>query len=205
MRDLAKHWEKIYQEKVHEEVSWYTPHLERSLELILRTGIDKNASIIDVGGGASTLVDDLLARSFKKITVLDISGEALEASKIRLGSLSNQITWIEGDIKEVTLLENFYDVWHDRALFHFLTRPEDRQKYVHQLDHSLKAGGHLIMAIFGLKGPPRCSGLDIVRYTPKSLLAELSHVFTLLENFTETHGTPFGTNQEFIYCHFRKG
>lgn len=204
MQRRKSHWEDIYRTKDAKEVSWYQPHLEKSLQLILDSGIDQEGSIIDVGGGASALVDDVLARGFKHITVLDISGEALQASRIRLGSLANQITWIEGDITEAALPKNFYDLWYDRALFHFLTRADDRQKYVSQLDHSLKAGGHLIIATFGLKGPPRCSGLAVIRYGPESLHAELGKGFTLIESLTETHRTPFGTNQAFIYCHFRK-
>lgn len=197
--------DKIYREKSPNEVSWYRSHLEKSLELILQTGIDKKAPIIDVGGGTSTLVDDLLANGFECITVMDTSSQALDISKTRLGKQAAKVIWMEGDITCVGLLPHAYDLWHDRAVFHFLTCPEDRRKYVDRLSQSLKPDGHVIVATFGLNGPSRCSGLDVVRYSPEGLLTELGQDFSLIESFEEDHKTPGGTLQQFIYCHFIRG
>ena len=204
MAEPKEHWETVYRTKAPTEVSWYQAHLEKSLELMLHSGVHKEGNIIDVGAGASTLVDDLLAKGFEHVTVLDISSDAIRSAKSRLGGCANKITWLEGDINKVTLPHHFYDVWYDRALFHFLTSKQDRQRYVEQARRSLKGNGHLIMATFALTGPPRCSGLDVVRYSPESILAELGRDFILLDALNETHATPFDTKQEFIYCHFRK-
>src|SRR3989338_5112966 len=148
MRDLKTHWEKVYQTKKPDDVSWFQPHLARSLEMILHTVFDRNAEIIDVGGGAATLVDDLLNDGYKCVTVLDMSQEALNVSKQRLAGQSKNVAWIEGDITTVDLPEHHYDLWHDRAVFHFLTRSDDRYKYVDKLTKALKPGGHVIMATF---------------------------------------------------------
>ena len=201
---MKEHWEKIYHTKSPTGVSWYTPHLANSLALILKTGIGKEASIIDVGGGASTLVDDLLEKGFCRVTVLDLSSQALAVSKSRLKTQSSDVKWIEGDITQTTLPENAYDLWHDRAVFHFLTRSEDRRKYIAVLEHALKPGGHVVMATFGINGPPKCSGLDVMRYSPNTLQSELGKRFTMLESFMENHETPFQTKQEFTCCLFRK-
>lgn len=196
------HWEKVYRTKKSAEVSWFQPHLARSLEMILGMGLDRNAEIMDIGGGASTLVDDLLSRGYKRMAVLDLSQEALETSKRRLGDQSKSITWIEGDITKTDLPENRYDLWHDRAVFHFLTRSDDRYRYMDILKKALKSGGHVIIATFGPQGPTRCSGLDVARYSPEGLLAELGQNFKLAESLEEDHKTPGGTSQKFIYCHF---
>ena len=202
--ESKEHWENIYKTKSSKEVSWHKPHLDKSLELILSAGIDKNASIIDVGGGVSTLVDDLLEHGFKNIAVLDISSKALEVSKNRLGEKASQVEWFAADITQVSLKPNHYDLWHDRAVFHFLTLPQGRKKYVKAMNESLQSGGHLIIATFGMNGPLRCSGLEIVRYSPESLQAELGTGYQLLKHFSEVHHTPFGTTQEFLCCHFQK-
>jgi ubiquinone/menaquinone biosynthesis C-methylase UbiE len=170
--------------------------------MILQMPIDPGAQIIDVGGGASTLVDDLLIHGFKHLTVLDISQEALNVSKARLGEKANEANWIESDITKANLALDHYDVWHDRAVFHFLNCAEDRKKYVQLLSGALKLGGHVVMAVFGPEGPVRCSGLDVIRYSPETLHAELGHDFKLIKSFGEDHKTPFGTAQSFIYCHF---
>ena len=198
------HWDGVYHTKSHAEVSWYKPHLDSSLQLISQIGLSPNDRIIDIGAGSSTLVDDLLARGFKDITVLDISSDAIRAAKSRLGKRASSVWWIETDITHATLPDRLYDVWHDRALFHFLTRPEDRRKYVDVLCRFLKPGGHLIMAAFSLNGPPMCSGLDVVRYSPESLRAELGKSFTLVETFNEEHLTPSGGKQAFVYCRFAR-
>ncbi len=204
MMDKKNHWETVYQTKSDQQVSWYRQHLDNSLQLILNTGVGKEAAIIDVGGGSSTLIDDLLAHGFADVSVLDISAAALEKSKFRLGEKSTQIEWIEADITNISLPENHYDVWHDRAVFHFLTDAADRQKYVQLVMRSLKVGGHLIVASFGENGPLKCSGLDVVRYNPEKMHNEFGKEFKMVKNLSETHETPFGTAQEFIYCYCRK-
>lgn len=203
MFDSKTHWENIYKTKSPKEVSWYQPHLEKSLELILGLGLPPEAQILDVGAGASTLPDDLLAKGFKNITVLDISSEALQVSKARLGNQANQIHWIEADITQVSLEPNRYDLWHDRAVFHFLTERQDRQKYINCCGQSLKPGGHLLVAAFGPNGPLKCSGLEICRYSPEGLSEEFGEVFCLEQYFIESHKTPFDTIQEFLYCLFQ--
>ena len=198
------HWEHIYITKDSAEVSWFKPHLAVSLQMILGLGAQKNDSIIDIGGGASTLVDDLLKEGFQEIAVLDISKKALEVSQKRLGPLSKKIQWIEGDVTQAKLPEQHYGIWHDRAVFHFLTSLEERRSYIHLLERSLKSMGHVIMATFSLEGPPKCSGLEIVRYSPESLQLELGKRFKLVKSFCENHKTPLDTTQEFIYGHFQK-
>lgn len=198
------HWQTVYGTKAPTVVSWYQPHLELSLKLIVGTGVSSQAGIIDIGGGASTLVDDLLMRGFKNITVLDISSIALGTSQARLGESAQTVTWLEADVLDTPLPKHTYDVWHDRAVFHFLTDSRDRRQYVAALEHAVKPMGHVIMATFGLDGPTKCSGLDVVRYNPDDLRAELDDQFMLVESYSETHRTPAGTTQQFIYCHFRK-
>src|SRR3989304_6268020 len=202
--DSKSHWENIYKTKASTQVSWYQEHLQTPLRLIERTGVEKTAQIIDVGGGASTLVDDLLERGFKHIKVLDISSAAIDAARKRLGSRREEGTWIEADITKISLPYDYYDLWHDRAVFHFLISAEDRQRYVEAVKHSLKTRGRLIISTFALEGPPKCSGLNVVRYSPKSLYEEFGNEFELIESATEAHLTPSGTNQKFIYCYLRK-
>lgn len=198
------HWEDVYHTKDVTQVSWYQEHPELSLQFIEHTGIDRTAQIIDVGGGASTLVDDLIANGYQNVTVLDISAAALEVAQQRLGAKASAVTWLEADVTQVRLPANFYDVWHDRAVFHFLTRAEDRARYVESVQHSVKTGGHVIVATFGLEGPTRCSGLDVVRYSADSLHDEFGDEFELVDKTSEAHHTPFGTEQKFIYCYCRK-
>src|SRR5438552_208779 len=157
--DVQAHWEKIYREKAPDAVSWYRPHLETSLALIERAAVRHSASIIDVGGGESTLVDDLLARGYQNITVLDVSKTAIEVTKKRLGTAAQRVCWLVGDITDVQLAPKTYDVWHDRAVFHFLTTPEQRVAYVRQAAAAVRTGGHVIVSTFGPEGPTKCSGL----------------------------------------------
>ncbi len=199
-----EHWENVYVTKPHDQVSWYRDHLDNSLKLILDTGVEKDASIIDIGGGASTLVDDLLENGFVDVSVLDISSTAIEASKRQLGRRADEVDWIEADITEVDLPAEHFDVWHDRAVFHFLTDPDDRRRYVELVNRSVKPGGHIIVASFGLNGPLKCSGLDVVRYSPDTMHDEFGDQFELIRSIDESHNTPFGTTQEFIYCYCRK-
>jgi ubiquinone/menaquinone biosynthesis C-methylase UbiE len=199
-----KHWENVYSTKQDDQVSWYREHLENSLRMILQTGVGREAAIIDIGGGSSTLADDLLQNGFADVSVLDISSTAIKRSKERLGTRAAQVEWIEADITQVSLPENHYDVWHDRAVFHFLTSANDRRKYVELVMRSLKTGGHIIVASFGLNGPAKCSGLDVLRYSPETMHKEFGDEFKPVNSFSENHQTPFGTTQEFIYCYCRK-
>ena len=199
--DAKTHWEKVYTTKTPDQVSWYRPHLETSLGLIERAAGGYSASIIDVGGGESTLVDDLLARGFNNITVLDVSQTAVDVTKIRLGLAAEQIHWLVADITEAHLPPSTYDVWHDRAVFHFLTAAEQRAAYVQQVAHAVKPGGHVIIGTFGPEGPTKCSGLDVIRYDADSLHSEFGVRFRLEESSKELHRTPFGTTQQFLYCY----
>lgn len=198
------HWEEVYQTKGREEVSWFREHLDTSIKMITNTGVGKDAAIIDVGGGNSTLVDDLLDAGFVDVSVLDISANAINGSKERLGAKAKDVDWIVADITEVALPEVHFDVWHDRAVFHFLTDENDRRKYVELVMRSLKRGGHIIVASFSLVGPQKCSGLDVMRYSPESMHDEFGNAFELVESIGETHNTPFGTTQDFVYCYCRK-
>ena len=195
------HWERIYTEKPPEAVSWYRPHLERSLNLIEQFAPGKSAAIIDVGGGESTLVDDLLARGYKNITVLDVSQAAIDACRKRLGPASDRISWLVADITRVELAASAYDVWHDRAVFHFLTAETDRVAYVRQVARAIRRGGHVIVSTFGPEGPMKCSGLNVVRYDAESLHQEFGGHFQLLDSSQELHRTPSGTVQQCLYCH----
>jgi 2-polyprenyl-3-methyl-5-hydroxy-6-metoxy-1,4-benzoquinol methylase len=201
--DVKNHWEKVYTTKAPDAVSWYRPHLEKSLELIELASSGRSTSIIDVGGGESTLVDDLLLRGYKNITVLDVSETAIEMTKRRLGSSAEQVRWIVADVAEVELEEGQYDLWHDRAVFHFLTVPERRVAYVKQVLRAVKAGGHIIISTFGPEGPTKCSGLGVMRYDAVSLRGEFGSHFRLVESSEEQHQTPFGTTQQFLYCYCR--
>lgn len=202
--NIKGHWEDVYQSRHSDEVSWYRPHLEVSLELIQKTGIGRDARIIDVGGGASSLVDDLLAEGFTRITVLDIAESALEDAKARLGDRADTITWRVADVTEVDLPDRTYDIWHDRAVFHFLTDAADRQKYAKQAGKAVKPGGYMIMATFGPEGPTQCSGLDVIRYAADDLEKIFGADFTLLESRREDHQTPAGKTQQFIYALFQR-
>jgi SAM-dependent methyltransferase len=198
--DVQAHWEKIYTEKAPNAVNWYRPHLETSLALIEQTASGRSPSVIDVGGGESTLVDDLLARGYENITVLDISQSAIDANRKRLGKAAQSVHWLVADITKVKLESSAYDVWHDRAVFHFLTAADGRIAYVRQVARAVKRGGYVIVGTFGPEGPTKCSGLDVVRYDAESLHREFGVHFRMLGSSTELHRTPFGTIQQFLYC-----
>lgn len=202
MKKQQDHWEKVYKSKPSETVSWFQEHATRSLDMIRSIGATSDTQIIDVGGGASTLVDDLLTSGYKHISVLDLSESALEVVRARLGPLNQNITWMAGDIRTVDLPALTYDVWHDRAVFHFLTEPADRMAYVRQAIKAVKPGGHLIVATFAADGPEQCSGLPVCRYDHNQLHAEFGPQFELLEYASEDHKTPWGSIQRFVYCHF---
>lgn len=199
-----EHWERVYSAKATDAVSWYQEHADHSIGLIGATGVARTASIIDVGGGASTLVDDLLAKSYQNITVLDLSASALRSAKERLGARADPVTWLESDITRAELPLHAYDVWHDRAVFHFMTSPEDRRAYVQAVLRSVKPGGHIIVATFAEDGPLQCSGLPVMRYSAGQLHAEFGEAFALISHERESHRTPFGTIQRFTYCYCRK-
>jgi len=203
--DRKDHWEHVYSEKTSTEVSWYQQNPECSLYLIKATGVDKSARIIDIGGGASTLVDFLLDSGYQNLAVLDIAHSAIEQAKARLARSAarwaDRVEWIEQDITTFIVKESF-DVWHDRAVFHFLTDADDRLSYVEVISSALKPGAHAIVATFSLDGPEKCSGLDIVRYSPETLSAIFGDGFQLVETKTEKHKTPGGASQSFVYCRF---
>lgn len=201
--DRKNHWEDVYTKKTPKEVSWYQIEPSVSLELIKATGINQTSKIIDVGGGASVLVDKLLEKGFQDLTVLDISSKPLQLAKERLGKLAAQVSWIEADVTEFDPPQK-YDLWHDRAVFHFLTDPNDRKKYVQNMEKALNSGGHVIIATFAIDGPLKCSGLDVERYSDEKLKNELGGSFELMKSIKEAHVTPWGSKQNFIYCCFKK-
>jgi 2-polyprenyl-3-methyl-5-hydroxy-6-metoxy-1,4-benzoquinol methylase len=202
-RNRKDHWDRVYQKQSSAEVGWYQAYPERSLELINNTSMGTGSKIIDVGGGTSKLSECLLDQGYMNLTVLDISSNSIEKAKTQLGAKSSRITWIEADITKYSFNEQ-YDVWHDRAVFHFLTKTEDRKKYVTSLNQALKLDGHLIMATFNLDAPPKCSGLPVVRYSPDILQNELGDNFNLVDSYSENHVTPSGVSQNFICCRFIK-
>lgn len=201
---LKKHWEKVYTSKADTEVSWFQEHAQRSLKVIRDANIPRSASIIDVGGGASTLVDDLLANGYEHLTVLDLSGAALVTAKARIGACTADVQWLEADILAVELPSHAYDVWHDRAVFHFLTTEDERHAYVQKVLQMVKPGGLVIIATFAEDGPTQCSGLAVMRYSANELHAEFGAQFELLGHEKESHHTPGGNEQKFVYCFCRK-
>lgn len=201
--DAKTHWDNVYSTKAPDAVSWYRTHLEESLALIERAVDARSASIIDVGGGESALVDDLLLRGYKNITVLDISQAAIDFTKRRLGSAEERVHWLVGDITKIELEPLAYDLWHDRAVFHFLTTREQRIAYIRQVARCVKPGGHIIVSTFGTEGPTKCSGLEVMRYDADSLHREFGARFRLIESSKEIHNTPSGTTQQFLYCYCR--
>ena len=198
--DARSHWENVYASKAPDAVSWYRPHLETSVELIEKVAKAHSTSIIDVGGGESTLVDDLPAHEYSNLSVLDVSPTAIEVTKRRLGHAAERVHWIIGDITNTELSPSYYDLWHDRAVFHFLRSVNERAAYVRQVAKAVRPGGHVLVSTFGPEGPTKCSGLEVVRYDAESLHAEFGVHFRLLESLKELHKTPFGTIQQFLYC-----
>jgi hypothetical protein len=203
MVDRVSHWEGVYATRGTHEVSWYQIRPDTSLGLIAKLGLRREEAIIDVGGGASSLVDHLLDLGFSDVTVLDISTAALDAVKARLGARADSVRWLTGDITRAQPLGP-YRLWHDRAVFHFLTAPEDRRAYVATLAAALPTGSHAIIATFAEDGPERCSNLPVCRYSPDRLAEELGIDFTLVDALRETHITPAQGVQKFIYCCFRR-
>ena len=201
--DIKDHWEHIYQTKKPDEVSWYQDAPSTSLELISEIRLDKNASIIDIGAGDSRLVDSLIGLGFRNITALDISSNALERSKKRLGDKVDSVKWVVSDLREFETKEK-YDLWHDRAVLHFLTDEEDIKRYMDAVKRFLKPNGYVIASAFSVKGPKRCSGLEVRQYSEDSM-KKLFSDFEHLKLFEEEHKTPWGTSQMFMYDVFRRG
>jgi SAM-dependent methyltransferase len=187
--DPKTHWEHVYETKSADQVSWYRQHLDVSLDLITNAVGDRDARIVEVGGGEATLVDDLVAAGYRRVDILD-----------RLGETANSVGWLCGDVTTYPFEANKYDLWHDRAVFHFLTAPTQRQAYVRQVIGAVKAGGHVIVATFGPEGPNKCSGLDVVRYDADSLHDQFGPRFELVDHRVEEHRTPSGARQQFVYC-----
>jgi len=198
------HWESVYTTKAPDQVSWYTPHLETSLALIDRLALGPNAAILDVGSGESTLVDDLLERGYKDISLLDLSDEAQRVTRERLGPSASKVHWLTDNVCNIPLSSARYDLWHDRAVFHFLTHPQQQAAYVLQASKTLKPQGHIIIGVFGPQGPTRCSGLNVVRYDASSLQSTFADHFRLLDSQIVSHTTASGSDQQFIYAVLRK-
>lgn len=200
--ERQQHWEGVYQGKEESEVSWYQEYPDISLQLIERAGIDTDAPLVDVGGGASVLVDNLLQKGFSRITVLDISSAALECVRQRLADRAAEVEWRVSDITRFEP-DHAYALWHDRAVFHFLTDESDRRRYIEVLKSALQEGGYLVLATFALDGPEQCSGLPVERYDADKMQVVLGKAFSLLESRLEHHITPAGKEQRFTYALFR--
>jgi ubiquinone/menaquinone biosynthesis C-methylase UbiE len=194
----------VYATRQAEKLGWYKPRLDTSLAWLEALDVGKRASIIDIGGGASTLVDDLVDDGYESITVLDISDTALGISRKRLGHQSDLVMWLSGDITEYRLPPEQFDIWHDRAVLHFLVDGADRDAYLANLRRTLRPGGHAIIGLFSVEAPPKCSGLPVHRYEPGQLADALGEDFELQQHHKETHVTPGGVEQVYVYCQFRK-
>lgn len=192
------HWARAYDTKAAADVSWYQEVPETSLKMIRATGVPLSAPILDVGGGASTLVDHLLEAGYRDVSVLDIASGAFTHSRDRLGPVAAQVTWIKADVTEFEPSRS-YAIWHDRAVFHFLTEASDRKKYLDALRKALLPRGHLLLATFGPEGPTRCSGLEVNRYSVETLAMLLEPEFRLRAHEIEEHRTPAGSTQQFLH------
>jgi SAM-dependent methyltransferase len=198
------HWNAVYATKREDELSWFQARPTASLDLIARTGVGPNARIVDVGGGASRLVDALLDAGYQDLVVLDLADAALEKARARLARSASRVEWVTGDVARWEPAARV-DVWHDRAVFHFMVSPEDREAYRATLRRALKPGGHVIIGTFASDGPERCSGLPVQRYEPDTLAAELGAGYRLVESLREEHATPGGKTQRFQFSRFARG
>lgn len=203
MGSSRSHWEEVYTAKAETAVSWYQRHPVRSLQMIAAAAPDRTAPVIDIGGGASTLVDHLLAEGFGDVTVLDVAEAALAKSKARLGAAADKVSWIVADIAHWTPPRP-YRVWHDRAVFHFLTDSARQDAYIAALEAATEPGATAILATFALDGPEKCSGLPVQRYSPQTLAARAGRSFKLIDEARETHTTPGGSAQHFSYAVLRR-
>ncbi len=201
--DQQAHWQNVYATKDERSVSWFQERPDISLELIHATGVDLSAPIVDIGGGASRLVDALVDEGFEAITVLDLSDKALAASKARLGAKAAQVRWVAADVTTWQPSQS-YDVWHDRAALHFLTEPKDQAAYAQRVAKAVRSGGHVIIGTFAPDGPERCSGLPVIRHDAASLAALLGPTFELVESKCHDHQTPAGITQRFQFSRFRR-
>ena len=202
--NAREHWDGVYGRNSAASVSWFAPHLSESLRYVRAAAPTRSSSIIDVGGGESTLVDDLLNEGYTNLTVLDISEKALNVTRERLGAFSKYVAWRAQDILESELPANAYDVWHDRAVFHFLTESDQRRRYVENVRRAVRPNGFVIVGTFGPEGPQRCSDLPVARYDPEGLHREFGYSFELVRDSVELHHTPRGGEQQFVYCLCRR-
>ena len=200
---VEQHWDTVYATKAERDVSWFEPSPDVSLAMIESAGLTRNTCVIDVGGGESRLVDALVERGVTCVAVLDVAGEALRRAQTRLGDKAREVAWIQADVTGVWSWKDV-DIWHDRAVFHFLTERLDRDRYKARLAETLKNDGSAIIATFALDGPEKCSGLPIVRYSPETLASELGKGFLLVDSRCHTHTTPWGTTQAFQYAHLKR-
>jgi SAM-dependent methyltransferase len=198
--ETRNHWETVYGTKAPDAVSWYAPHLTESLAYIRKTGLPRTAAVIDVGGGEATLVDDLLADGYTDVSVLDISARALAVCRQRLGDRGRGVQWIAANVLEHDFAPHSVDIWHDRAVFHFLTDDRQRRAYVQQVLGALRPGGYAIVGTFGPEGPQECSGLPVARYDAEALHHEFGGSFRRVGSSTSVHTTPWGSAQQFVYC-----
>ena len=201
--DRQAHWESVYGTKGEHEVSWFQENPAASLDLIAATGVKSAASIVDIGGGASRLVDGLLDKGFEAVTILDLSEQALSAAKARLGARASEVRWVVADVTKWQPAQA-YDVWHDRAAFHFLTDLKDRAAYAERVAMAVRPGGHVIIGTFAPDGPERCSGLPVLRHDAASLGDMLGPAFELIESRRDDHHTPMGATQRFQFSRFRR-
>jgi SAM-dependent methyltransferase len=198
------HWEDVYRRKDAGQVSWFRPHLEVSLALMAQAGLGPQTRVIDVGGGASTLVDDLLAKGLTDITVLDLSATALEVARARLGAAASAVDWIAANLLEAPFAEGRFDLWHDRAVLHFLTDEADVRRYAEQAARAVARGGHAVIGGFAPGGPERCSGLPVARRSAADIAAALGPAFELVGERSEVHRTPGAMPQAFAYALLRR-
>ena len=203
MSERQSHWERVYTSKNENEVSWFQAKPETSLDLIRQTGATGGSAIIDIGGGASRLVDELLRAGFRSLAVLDVSEAALAAARARLGADASRVDWIVTDVTQWTP-DRRYDVWHDRAAFHFLTDPADRTAYLSRLRHALSPAGHVVIGTFATDGPEKCSGLPVQRYDAEGLQKTFGEDFRLMGSHRERHTTPWGSTQSFQFARFQR-
>ena len=198
-----QHWNEVYAKESPENLTWFQPRPETSLTLIRNAGLAREARLIDIGGGTSLLTSVLLEEGFQHLSILDVSDRAMELAKTRLGNRASNVDWYEADLTHFEPPHR-WDFWHDRAVFHFLTAEEDRRAYCRVMDDSVEPGGQVVIATFALDGPTRCSGLEVVRYSPESLHAELGGQYALRGSIAEDHRTPTGSTQYFVYSWFQR-
>ena len=201
--DRRQHWDDVYARRSSTEVSWFQAHPAWSLRAIEAAGLDARSAIIDIGGGASTLIDELIGRGFEDLTVLDVSANVLAQVADRLGAAASRVQFIRSDVTQFRPART-YSLWHDRAVFHFLTRPNEREAYRLALRSGTAPGSHAVIATFGPQGPTRCSGLDTSRYDAPALARELGAEFELIDSLLDVHTTPGGVQQQFLHTRFRR-